>query len=120
MNPYFNSLNGWGGGFIAFWPSVVSAPTTRARTFWAGYIPPKRKKKKKEEVIVVDVAVQESVVKYVEVRPQQVSQPIAPIMETVDKLSLLIETQAKHVDIQRKIKEIREEEDIIIILSLLQ
>ena len=21
MNPYFNSLNGWGGGFIAFWPS---------------------------------------------------------------------------------------------------
>ena len=22
MNPYLNSLNGWGGGFIAFWPSV--------------------------------------------------------------------------------------------------
>lgn len=22
MNPYVNSLNGWGGGFIAFWPSV--------------------------------------------------------------------------------------------------
>lgn len=22
MNPYINSLNGWGGGFIAFWPSV--------------------------------------------------------------------------------------------------
>ena len=21
MNPYVNSLNGWGGGFIAFWPS---------------------------------------------------------------------------------------------------
>lgn len=21
MNPYINSMNGWGGGFIAFWPS---------------------------------------------------------------------------------------------------
>lgn len=27
MNPYLNSLNGFGGGFIAFWPSqgVVAA-----------------------------------------------------------------------------------------------
>ena len=27
MNPYFNSINGFGGGFIAFWPSgaVVAA-----------------------------------------------------------------------------------------------
>lgn len=23
MNPYLNSMNGFGGGFIAFWPSVV-------------------------------------------------------------------------------------------------
>ena len=22
MNPYLNSLNSWGGGFIAFWPST--------------------------------------------------------------------------------------------------
>jgi hypothetical protein len=28
MNPYLNSINGWGGGFIAFWPSQgVVAPT---------------------------------------------------------------------------------------------
>ena len=24
MNPYINSINGWGGGFIAFWPSVAA------------------------------------------------------------------------------------------------
>lgn len=22
MNPYINSLNGFGGGFIAFWPNI--------------------------------------------------------------------------------------------------
>lgn len=26
MNPYVNSLNGFGGGFIAFWPSVQAQP----------------------------------------------------------------------------------------------
>ena len=34
MNPYFNSLNGWGGGFIAFWPSggvVAVIPYLRER-----------------------------------------------------------------------------------------
>ncbi len=24
MNPYLNSLNGWGGGFIAFWPTITA------------------------------------------------------------------------------------------------
>lgn len=25
MNPYLNSINGFGGGFIAFWPSQTGA-----------------------------------------------------------------------------------------------
>lgn len=26
MNPYLNSINGFGGGFIAFWPISGAAP----------------------------------------------------------------------------------------------
>ena len=36
MNPYLNSINGWGGGFIAFWPSqgvIVAVGPPKHRGF---------------------------------------------------------------------------------------
>jgi hypothetical protein len=36
MNPYFNSLNGWNGGFIAFWPfqgDIIVAERVKHRGF---------------------------------------------------------------------------------------
>ncbi len=39
MNPYLNSLNGWGAGFIAFWVSIITvvAPPPPSKQYLHGW-----------------------------------------------------------------------------------
>lgn len=89
--------------------------------FRPGYIRPRRLKKRKQPPITVEVAVERQEVKYVAVQQQEIFGPsLVPVMQAVDEVTRLIETRAKVSEIQRKIEELEEEEDIIVILSQLQ
>lgn len=100
------------------------ASSSPARTYWAGFIPPKRKRKKAEPPAVVEIAVetikQEKIVKYVEIRQPVFGPSVVPVMQAIEGVTKLIEARARSAEIQRKILEVEEEENIIIILSQLQ
>jgi hypothetical protein len=100
----------------------VSVPVAAAPgyTFKAGYIAPRRKKKKREEApSVVEVLVEKQEVKSVVYR--QIETPsFQPIVQAVQEVTRLIEARARGAEIQRKLEELEEEEDIIIILNQLQ
>jgi hypothetical protein len=100
---------------------AAQTSTTTSPRFRPGYIAPKRKKKKVDEPpAVVEIAVEKKQVKYVSVRQPVFGPSMAPVMAAVDDLVLLIQARARHAEIQRRITELEEEEDIIIILSQLQ
>ncbi|MGH9427645.1 MAG: hypothetical protein ACRD2L_15245 [Terriglobia bacterium] len=125
------SLDGYGarraGSFAGKGAAVEEAPAPEAAAqrarFKPGYIAPKRKKKRVEPA-VVEIAVEthegQKEVKYVSLRPSVIEPSVAPIMEAVEDLTRLIESRARNAEIQRKIDELEEEEDIIIIMSALQ
>jgi hypothetical protein len=88
--------------------------------FRPGYIAPRRKKKKREEEpSVVEVLVEKREVKSV-VYKQIETPSFQPIVDAVSEVTRLIEARARNAEIQQRITELEEEEDIIIILSQLQ
>lgn len=114
----------FGGQFFGSEFFSTSAPTTSpspvTRTYFAGFIPPKRiKKAKREEKSAVEVAVQQKEIKYVQITRSYASN--VPIMEAVQSLTdLLAQNSVRSEAVRKKIAELEEEEDIIVILSSLQ
>ena len=124
------SLDGYGakraGSFAGKEGAEVIVPEVpveevQQASYWPGYIPPKRRRRKKREPVVVEIAVEQQEVKYVAVQPVPIFYPsLAPVMESVEQVTRLIEARAAKADVMRKIEELEEEEDIIVILSRLQ
>jgi hypothetical protein len=99
---------------------VAAAAPVSGYTFKAGYIAPRRKKKKREEEPSrVEILVEKQEVKSV-IYKQVETPSFQPIVRAVEAASRLIETRARNMEIRRKLEELEEEEDIIIILSQLQ
>ena len=103
-------------------PPEVEEEEVRQASYWPGYIPPRRRRRKKREPVVVEIAVEQQEVKYVALQqPVPIFYPsLAPVMESVEQVTRLIEARAAKADVMRKIEELEEEEDIIVILSRLQ
>jgi hypothetical protein len=98
-------------------PVVTTAPS--GYRFTPGYIAPRRRKKKREEPALVEILVAQQEVKSV-VYKRVETPSFEPVVAAVQEVTRLIEARAKNVDIQRKIEELEEEEDIIAIIRFLQ
>jgi len=102
--------NSWGSSFGTASASVVR-PSGGSRYF--GWTPEPKKKKKKPKV---QIAVEGKKIAYV---VYEGVPSYAPLLESIQSLAEIIESSARERVIRKKIQDIEDEEDIIIILSML-
>ena len=88
MNPYVNSLNGWGGGFIAFWPSQAELQINYGAFSYVLIGPKKKRKRVAEKIEHVYDTIERSIAE-LEAKPQK--KPIVRKIEALKRVQLRLE-----------------------------